>query len=66
MQERREHGYEYQIRLEVSSKFARNDRLGTPIIYIKKYRKYKNKLIKKYEKRRNIDKKRNININQMT
>ena len=29
-------GYEYRIRLEVSPKFAGNDRLGTTIIYIKK------------------------------
>ena len=34
--ERREHGYKYQIHLEVSPKFVGNDRLGMPIIYIKK------------------------------
>ena len=49
--ERRERGYEYRIRLEVSPKFAGNDRLGTPIIYIKKYTK---KIIKKNMRREEI------------
>ena len=42
--EHREREYKYRIHLEVSHKFARNSRLGTTIIYIKKY---KNKIIKK-------------------
>ena len=42
MWERRECGYEYWMRLEVSPKFAVNDRLGTSIIYIKKCKRNNN------------------------